>query len=101
MPPELESERRDVRYKPYPAHETEDIVRVASAASLRRGEDGRKVMFVKAKCGEMLEIDISDRERPKEFKVRLRPPGSSGHVAAQGHAHLISYNCEPLSRLLF
>ena len=44
-------------------------MRVADSASMQRGDDGRKVMYVKAKCGEMLEIDISDKDRPKEFKV--------------------------------
>ncbi|XP_043209466.1 PC4 and SFRS1-interacting protein-like isoform X2 [Amphibalanus amphitrite] len=68
QPVEEPVERRDVRYKPYPAHETEDIVRVADSASVQDTDDGRKVMYVKAKCGEMLEIDISDKERPKEFK---------------------------------
>ncbi|XP_037082234.1 lens epithelium-derived growth factor-like [Pollicipes pollicipes] len=66
QPPE--PERRDVRYKPYPCHETEDIIRVVDSATVEKQDDGRKVMYVKAKCGEMLEIDISDRERPKEFK---------------------------------
>ena len=89
-----------MRYKPYPAHETEDIVRVADSASLQRGEDGRTVMFVRAECGEMLEIDISDKERPKEFRVRALL--SSDRVAAQLHAYLIGYKCEPLRyRLLY
>ena len=67
-----------MRYKPYPAHETEDIVRVADSASVQHSDDGRKVMYVKAKCGEMLEIDISDKERPKEFKVGREGSGVGG-----------------------
>ena len=56
---------------------------MADSATVQHGDDGRKVMYVKAKCGEMLEIDISDKERPKEFKVR-----EGGRVSVERHCRV-------------